>query len=386
MLVATMTSALAYTLYSGQKATNKAAAASQQDSKLAKTQEEILGEILQIDILRLELGYELLPLINYTRGHKLTDQIKALRKQMAKDLGMVIPPVRIQDNLQLDARSYNIKIKDIVCGDGQIEPSKLLVMESRGQEIELPGQDTTEPTFGLKARWIEEGLKESAHFKGYTVVDPPTVIITHLTEIIRQNITELLTASDTQKLIDGLTVEHKKLVSDLMPNQITLTTVQRILQGLLSEGISIRDLPTIIEAIAENVPSTGSSAHNVMGLIENIRARLSLQICNMYKNEQGYLPLVVLTPQWEQAFAESLITTNEGKQLSMAPSQLEEFVTFVNSAYETILLKGESPVLLVSAAIRPYVRSVIERFKTSLPVISQNEVNPKAKIKTLGQI
>jgi flagellar biosynthesis protein FlhA len=386
MLVATLTSALAYTLYSGQKATNKAAAASQQDSKLAKTQEEILGEILQIDILRLELGYELLPLINYTRGHKLTDQIKALRKQMAKDLGMVIPPVRIQDNLQLDARSYNIKIKDIVCGDGQIEPSKLLVMESRGQEIELPGHDTTEPTFGLKARWIEEGLKESAHFKGYTVVDPPTVIITHLTEIIRQNITELLSASDTQKLIDGLTVEHKKLLSDLMPNQITLTTVQRILQGLLSEGISIRDLPTIIEAIAENVPSTGSSAHNVMGLIENIRARLSLQICNMYKNEQGYLPLVVLTPQWEQAFAESLITTNEGKQLSMAPSQLEEFVTLVNSAYETILLKGESPVLLVSAAIRPYVRSVIERFKTSLPVISQNEVHPKAKIKTLGQI
>jgi flagellar biosynthesis protein FlhA len=123
-----------------------------------------------------------------------------------------------------------------------------------------------------------------------------------------------------------------------------------------------------------------------MGLIENIRARLSLQICNMYKNEQGYLPLVVLTPQWEQAFAESLITTNEGKQLSMAPSQLEEFVTLVNSAYETILLKGESPVLLVSAAIRPYVRSVIERFKTSLPVISQNEVHPKAKIKTLGQI
>lgn len=347
-----------------------------------KTNEEVINEILQIDVLRLELGYEALTLINYTKGHKLTDQIKALRKQLARDLGMVIPPVRIQDNLQLDSKAYVIKVKDVVCGRGVVEPSKMLVMEAHGEEISIPGEDTTEPAFGLRARWIEENLKESAALKGYTVVDPPTVIITHLTEIIKHNIAELLSATDTQKLIDGLPSEHKKLLNDIIPSQITLTGMQKILQSLLSEGVSIRDLPTIVETLSDSAgPDVSTST-----LVESIRSRLAMQICNMYQNEDGFVPLILLTPNWEQIFIESISGSGSNAQLSMPPSKLEEFVAKVNSEYEQLLLKGHTPVLLVPANLRPYVRSIIERFKPMLPVISQNEIHPKAKIKTLGQV
>ena len=347
-----------------------------------KSPEDVFAEILQIDILRLELGYELLPLIQYQKGHKLTDQIKALRKQIARDLGFVMPAVRIQDNLQLDPRTYLIKIKDIECGRGKVEPSKFLVMDPKGGAIEIIGEDTKEPAFGLPAKWIDEQFKESAVFKELTVVDPPTVITTHLTEIIKDNITELLSYSETQKLLDGLPQEHKKLSDEIIPSSITITGMQRVLQGLLSEGISIRDLPTILEAVSE----VANQNLHVMNLIEHVRTRLSKQICHMHTNDKGYLPLLILSPKWEQVFEESLVGSGDDKQLSVAPSELEQFVKNINTELEKQLMKGEAPVLLTSSNLRPYIRSVVERFKATLPVMSQNEIHPKAKIKTLGQI
>lgn len=348
-----------------------------------KTQEEVLNEILQIDILKLEISYELLPLINYQKGPKLTDQIKALRKQLAKELGFIIPPVRIQDNLQLRPKSYVIRVKDINCAEGYIEPNKFLIMELKdGAIIDIPGEEVKEPAFGLKAKWIDEELKETANHKGFTVVDPPTVIITHLTEIIRQNITELLSASETQKLIDNLPNEHKKLIGDFIPAKLTLTGFQRLLHGLLNEGISIRDLPTIVEAVSETVQSN----NQIQNLIENVRARLAMQICHLYQNDKGYVPIIILSPKWEQIFSECLIGNNEDKHLSIAPSQLEEFIQIVNQELEKQYAKGENPVLLVSAGLRPHIRSITERFKSTLPIVSQNEIHTKAKIKTLGQI
>lgn len=373
---------LAYTLNAAKNKTATQAAKDKVDPATQRTQEEMLTDILQIDVLRLELGYELLPLIHYQKGHKITDQVKALRKQIAKDLGFVIPPVRIQDNLQLEPKEYVLKVKDIECARGKVEPNKFLVMESKGGALDIPGEDTKEPAFGLAAKWIEEQFKETANFKGYTVVDPPTVVITHLTEIIKDNITELLSASETQKLVDGLSAEHKKLVSDMIPAHLTLTGFQRVLQGLLNEAVSIRDLPTIVEAMSE-VASTSS---HVISLIENVRARLTKQICNMYESDTGYIPILVLSPKWEQIFMESLIGTGDEKQLSLAPSQLEDFVKLIGTEYEKQLNKGETPVLLTAAPLRPYVRSIIERFKAILPVISQNEIHAKAKIKTLGMI
>lgn len=345
------------------------------------SKDEAMNELLQMDSIRLELGYELLPLINYTKGHKITDQIKALRKQIAKDLGFVLPSVRIQDNMQLESQEYVIKIKDLECGRGVVRPNKFMVMDPKGEDISIIGEDTREPAFGLPAKWIDEQFKEEALFKDYTVVDPPTVITTHITEIVRENITELLSYSETQKLLDSLPDEHKKLVTDIIPSQVSITALQRIFQGLLSESISIRDLPTILEAVSE--ATTASS--NVLHIIEHVRTRLAKQICYLNMSDKGYVPFVILTPQWEQTFMESLVGGEE-KQLSMSPTKLQEFVSVVNKEFERQAMMGEIPVLLTSPALRPYVRSIIERFKPSVVVMSQSEIHPKIKIKTVGQI
>ncbi len=351
-------------------------------AKQSKTQEETLSEIMQMDILKLELGYELLGLINYSKGHKLPDQIKALRKQIAKDLGFIMPAIRIQDNLQLKPKEYLIRVKEIKAASGIIEANKFLVMDAKGQEIDVPGDDTKEPAFGLKAKWIDEAFKDGATSKGYTVVDPPTVITTHITEIIKENISELLSVIETQKLIDGLSEDHKKLVSEYIPQHMSITTFQRILQGLLKEGISIRDMSNIVEAVSE----VAASNMHVINVIEHVRARLAKQICNIYQNENGYLPIIILSPAREQIFSENMAGPAEEKHLSLSPSQLEEFVRSVNAEYEKAIMLGEIPVLLTSSRLRPYVRAIIERFKASLSVISQNEIHPKAKLKTLGQI
>ncbi len=386
LISAAITGSLAYTIDKGKKAAlEQSLVTSAQSMKKEKddegTKEDGISELLQIDSIRLELGYELLPLINYTKGHKITEQIKALRKQIAKDLGFILPSVRIQDNMQLSPQEYVIKIKDLECGRGTVKPSKFLVMDPRGEDISISGEETKEPAFGLPAKWVDEQFKEEALFKEFTVVDPPTVITTHLTEIIRENITELLSYSETQKLIEGLPEENKKLVADIIPSQISITALQRVFQGLLNESISIRDLPTILEAVSEAT----SVSSNVINIIEHVRSRLAKQICYANMTEKGYVPFLILSPQWEQIFMESLVG-NDDKQLSMPPSKLQEFVSVINKEFERQAMIGEIPVLLTSPSLRPYVRSIIERFKPSMVVMSQNEIHPKIKIKTVGQI
>jgi len=353
----------------------------QKEEEAMKPEQE-LEKALKIDMVTLELGYGLLSLINYSKGQKLTDQIKALRTQLAKDLGFVIPSIRIQDNMQLPANNYVIKIKELESGQGTVFPDMLLVMSSTGGRIDIAGQDTKEPTFGLPAKWIDESKREEASFKGYTIVQPPTVVTTHLTEIIKENIAELLSYSETKKLLDGLDDDHKKLVDDMIPAQISIGDVQKVLQRLLGEGVSIRDLPTILEAIEEGCKITKSS----LMLAEHARARLSRQISFANLNDKKELPTVTLTPAFEQSFAESLVGHGEEKQLAMAPTKLQEFINKSRSTLENLSLKGENPVLLVSPTIRPYVRAIVERFRPQTVVLSQNEIYPKIKINSIGQI
>jgi flagellar biosynthesis protein FlhA len=348
----------------------------------AVPKDEPIASALAIDLVRLEMGYALLPLINDERTSRLTDQIKALRRQLASDMGFIMPPVRIQDNLQLPANSYVIRIKEIEAGRGELRPSMLLVMDPRGEPITLPGERTVEPTFGLPAMWVADHLREEATFRGLTVVDPQTVITTHLTELMKDNMAELLSYTETQKLLAELDKDHQKLVGEMIPSQISTGGVQRVLQNLLQERVSIRDLATILEGIAE---ATGYT-RNVTSITEHVRARLARQISDANTGEAGYIPLVTLSPVWEQVFAESLVVHGEDRQLSMAPSKLQEFIMAVRQAFERFTLVGETPALLTSPAVRPYVRSIIERFRPSTVVMSQNEVHPKARIKTLGQI
>ncbi len=344
--------------------------------------EEPISTALAIDLIRLELGYGLLPLIRNTDGGRLTDQIKALRRQLASEVGFIMPSVRIQDNLQLPSNTYVVRVKEVEAGRGDLRTGMLLVMDPRGGKIALQGEETSEPTFGLPAMWVNAAMREEAMFKGYTVVDPPTVITTHLTEVVKDNMPDLLSYSETQKLLDECASHHQKLVGDVVPTQITVGGLQRVLQNLLAERVSIRDLPTILEAISE-----GSSLSRNIGFItEHVRTRLSRQLSDQYSADQGYIPLVTLSPDWEQAFAESLVGQGEDRQLSMAPSKLQEFMQAVRTTFERYAMMGEIPVLLTSPGVRPYVRSIIERFRPATVVMSQSEVHPKARIKTLGQI
>ena len=367
--------------------TNAKTEAEEQQLKLeaqkpAPVAEEPISQSLSMDTIRLELGYGLLPLVQGEGGNKLTTQVKGLRRQLAEDMGYILPAVRILDNLQLKANEYVVRIKEIEAGRGDVRANMLLCMDPTGEAIKLPGETTTEPTFGLPAMWIDQRYREEAHFKGYTVVDAPTVITTHLTELVKDHMSDLLSYTETQRLLDELASEYQKLVSDVIPNQLTVTGLQRVLQNLVSERVSVRDLPTILEGVSE----ASTYTKNIAVITEHVRARLSRQICDQNINSQGLLPLVTLTPKWENAFFETLVGDGEEKQLAMPPSQLQDFITDVRTAYDKFSQMGENPVLLTSPGIRPYVRSVIERFRPQTIVMSQNEVHAKVKLKTIGQI
>jgi len=344
--------------------------------------DEPISSALALDLLRVELGYGLLPLINDVKGHRVTDQIKSLRRQLASEMGFVMPAVRILDNMQLSANEYTIRVKEVESGRGELFPGQLLLMDPKGLPVDLPGTHTTEPAFGLPATWVDQSLREEASFRGYTAVDPGTVLTTHLTEVLKNHMAELLSYAEAKKLLDDLPQDQKKLVEELIPSQISVTGVQRVLQSLLSERVSIRDLPAILEGIAEAVSHT----KNAMMITEHVRARLARQLCHQHLSQQGYLPIVALSPAWEQNFAESLSSHGEERQLAMAPSQLQAFIQTVRERFDEASAGGSMPVLLTSPLVRPYVRSIIERFRPLTSVLSQNEIHPSVRLRTMGQI
>jgi flagellar biosynthesis protein FlhA len=376
------TGALAYYAF---KRKDARAAEQAQDAKGKSdgaTKEEPISTALALDLLRVELGYALLPLINDVQGHRITDQIKALRRQLAQEMGFVMPAVRILDNMQLGANEYRIRVKEVDSGKGELFPGSFLIMDPKGLPIDLPGTHTTEPAFGLPATWVSSALREEASFRGFTVVDPGTVLTTHLTEVLKSHMSELLSYAETKKLLDDLPPEHKKLVEELIPSQISVTGVQRVLQTLLSERVSIRDLSAILEGIAEAVGHT----KNALYITEHVRARLARQLCHANLAAGGYLPLLALSPSWEQAFAESIVGQGEERQLAMAPSQLQQFIQAVRERFDEAGAKNEVPVLLTSPQVRPFVRSIIERFRAQTVVMSQNEIHASVRLRTLGQV
>jgi flagellar biosynthesis protein FlhA len=359
--------------------------AKQATTAAAKTEaaDEPISTALKIDDLKIELGYALLPLVNAPDGSdRLTEQIKALRRSLAGEMGFVMPAVRILDNVQLEANAYIIKLKEVDAGQGRVWPNQNMVMDPTGAQVNLPGLHTTEPTFGLPATWVDAGLKEEAAIKGYTVVDAATVLATHLTEVLKTNMAELLSYAEVQKLLKDLSKEQSELVKDIVPAQITVSGIQRVLQLLLAERISIRDLPTILEGIADALAFTRNPTY----LVEHVRARLARQICAQHTSPNGYVPLIALSPKWEQAFAESIVGQGEDKSLAMQPSKLSEFITLVRERFEDAAREGEAPVLVTSPGVRPFVRSIVERFRTQTSVLSQSEIHPRVRLKTVGGI
>jgi flagellar biosynthesis protein FlhA len=293
-----------------------------------------------------------------------------------------MPAVRILDNVQLEANGYVIKLKEVDAGTGRVWPGQFMVMDPAGGQVQLPGVHTTEPTFGLPATWVDAMLKEEASIKGYTVVDAATVLATHLTEVLKNNMSELLSYGEVQKLLKELGKEQAELVKEIVPAQITVSGIQRVLQLLLIERVSIRDLGTILEGITDGLSVT----RNPNFLVEHVRTRLARQICAQHSSMAGYLPLIALSAKWEQAFAESIVGQGEEKALAMQPSKLSEFITLVRDRFEDAARQGEAPVLVTSPGVRSFVHSIVERFRAQTPVLSQSEIHTRARLKTVGSI
>jgi flagellar biosynthesis protein FlhA len=344
--------------------------------------EQPIAETLAIDAVRIEIGYALLPMINDdTREPRLDDQVRALRRQMATEYGFVLPSVRIIDNMGLKPNEYVISIKETEAARGEIKLEKLLLINPGGGPVGLPGDVTKEPVFGLPALWIDRELRDEASFRGLTVVDCGTIIATHLTELVKENIADLLSYTETQKLLTEVHRESEKLVADIIPSKVSVSSVQRILQNLLAEGISIRDVPTILEGIAESAPLS----NNLTTITEHVRSRLARQISAQQVRGDA-IPVVTLSADWDQAFADSILGAGDDRQLAMAPSALQQFIGAVRETYDRLAQDGEIPCLLTSPSIRPFVRSIIERVRPATVVLSQNEIHARARIRALGVI
>ncbi|MEN3168086.1 flagellar biosynthesis protein FlhA [Gluconobacter sp. OJB] len=345
-----------------------------------KSQTDIpISNILRVDLLKLELGFNLLPIANIDNS-SLTEKIKLLRRTIAADVGFVLPPVRIQDNLNLPPDRYSLCIKEIEVGSGNIKVNKLLAMDPQGREPDIEGEKTIEPAFGLSASWIDQNLRENAIIQGYTVVDPSSVIITHLTELIKDNMADLLSYSETQKLLDGITVDQQKLISDLIPSQISVSNIQRILQSLLEERVSIRDLIGILESIQDGC---SQGLKTVSSLVAHVRIKLARQISSCAMNSQGYIPVILLSPNWENIIYDNFSSSKEGGQINFSPSQMNKFISSLRTSFGNVSKKGELPILLVSNNIRIPIRRIVERINPSVSVLAQEEIFPRVKVQNI---
>ncbi len=358
----------------------------QEKEEAQKTQavedDDDIEKTLRIDVLRLEIGYGLLALIREDEDMpQLPRQIRALRKQIILDHGFVTPAIRMQDNLKLSANGYIILVKEMIAAKADLRANMVLAMSPQGEEIAIAGEKTIDPIFNLPAKWISEQAREDAMFQGLTVVNTATILTTHLAEVIKDHMAELLSYSETQRLVDSLPEGQRKFIADIVPQVVSVSLLHRVLQGLLSERVSIRDLATVIEAISEV-----SSGSEIAPIVEHVRTRLARQICTAYLDKKQQLPIVSFSAQWNRNFLEALSGEGKNRQLAMPPSRLQDFIVKLRNIYDAYPFGEPLPVLVVAPVLRPYVRSIIERAKPQVAVLSQAEIHPRITLRTVAQI
>ncbi|KAA0257118.1 flagellar biosynthesis protein FlhA [Deferribacter autotrophicus] len=345
-------------------------------------EEEMVKELLDIDLMELEIGFNLIPLVDTNRGGTLLNRIKSIRRQIAMEMGFIVPPIRIRDNLQIDPNSYLVFIKGVKVASGTVYPDKYLVMNPEGDLENIDGIPTKEPAFNLDAKWVDEIEKEKAELEGMTVVDPSTVISTHLTEIIKTYAYELLGRQETQELIDRLKEKYPKLVEDLIPNILDIGLVQRVLQNLLKERVSIRNLPTILETLA----SYGTQNKDIEYLTEKVRTALKRQITESLLAPDGRLYVFTLAPQIEQMIAQNIQQGDDGREVVMEPTTAQKLLQQLINKTKEITEQGFNPVLVISPPIRFPFRRFVEKFVPNLYVISHNEISENVQIESLGTV
>lgn len=338
--------------------------------------------LLGVDLLELEVGYELVPMVDVSGGGDLIDRIRSLRRQFALDLGFIVPPIHIRDNVRLEPSQYRFMLKGVQIASGHVKRHHYLAMDPGNVETKIPGIPTKEPAFGLEALWINEGDKERAQFAGYTVVDPPTVIITHITELVKNHAHEILGRQEVQILLDNLAKDAPKLVEEVVPLMFPLGTVQQVLSGLLREGVSIRDLRTIMETLADY----GATVKSADRLIEYVRRALSRAITSKHTNADGTLRLVSLSPSLERTLSDSLQTSDQGSYLALEPTQAQTLLNKLRHLSEKFSQFGDTPILLAPSALRAALFSFTERFIPGYIVLAHQEITPSTKVQSLGVV
>lgn len=343
---------------------------------------EEVKTLLGIDLLELEVGYELVPMVDTSTGGDLIERIRALRRQFAIDFGFIVPPIHIRDNVRLEANQYRLMLKGVQIATGKVMRHHFLAMDPGGVEVQIPGIPTKEAAFGLDALWISETEKERAQFAGYTVVDSATVITTHLTEVIKSHAHEILGRQEVQVLLDTISKDAPKLVEEVVPGTMTLGGVQQVLAGLLREGVSIRDLRSILETLADWAPTIKSTEK----LIEHVRRSLSRGITSKHLSDDGTLKLVNINPSLERILNESLQVTDQGSYLALEPSFAHNLISKLKPHAEKFGHLGVSPILLASGSLRAPLFSFTERFIPGFVVLSHQEISPSTRVQAIGTL
>jgi flagellar biosynthesis protein FlhA len=354
---------------------------------LKATAPERIESLLALDLMELEVGYELVPLVDASApaahgGSPLVERIRGLRRQLALDMGFIVPPVHIRDNLQRKPNEYAVLLKGAEIGKGSVQVGSLLAINPGTVTSPIPGTPTREPAFGLDALWISEADRERAQLQRYSVVDPATVIVTHLSELIRRHAHELLGRQEVQTLLDELAKTHPKAVEELVPQQLTLGQIQKVLQNLLREGVSVRDLLTVVETLADHAPRTKDADE----LTEYARHALARTISRRFLTPEGSLPLVTLSPQTERVALQAVQQGPEGGFLALEPALAQSLVKRVGGWSERFVAKGQQPVVLCSAGLRPYLRRLLERYLPTVAVLSAAEIPSEVRVQSLGMV
>ena len=345
-------------------------------------QPENVNSLLQVDPIELEFGYGIIPLADVNQGGDLLDRVVMIRRQVALELGMVVPIIRLRDNIQLNPNQYIIKIKGIQVSEGEILFDHYMAMNPGFVEEEIAGIPTFEPSFHLPALWITEGQRERAESLGYTVVDPPSIIATHLTEVIRQHVDELLSRQDVQSLVNNLKETNPVLVEELIPKTLGLGEVQKVLQNLLREGISIRDLLTIFETLADYA----STSRDTDILTEYVRQSLKRAISGKYFPPRETTSVVTLDPLVEQEIMKNVKQTEQGAYLALDPEKSRAILKSVENEMKKMENMGKMPIVITSPIVRIYFKRLTEEYYRDLIVISYNEITPDVELQSVGMI
>ncbi|MFG1482880.1 flagellar biosynthesis protein FlhA [Halobacteriovorax sp. HFRX-2_2] len=347
-----------------------------------KSTPESLEDLLNLELVELEVGYGLVNLVDSSQNGDLLERITYMRKQFALDWGVIIPSVRIKDNLELAPGGYSLKIKGVEVAQGELVPDHYLAMDPGSVIEQIDGIETIEPVFGLPAVWITEDQKDDAGFNGYTVVDLSTVLATHLTEILRTNLHELFGRQELVRVMDNFKEHYPKIVADLVPEILPLGAVLKVLQNLLRENVSIRDLRTILESLSEH----GTRIKDTDLLTENVRQSLYRTITESIKSANGDLPIFTLDRKIEEQVAGNLIQTENGQQVSLDPRITQSILASLNEKIEEATNMGEKMIVLCSPVIRGHFKKLTEKFIPNLIVVSHNELSPDVNIRSLGTV